>query len=133
MPLLNDAMLTHVRRGTNASMLDLCHILRDNGGGDSVSRGEYRNGAWIADIPSIACGVDISGVGENTDGSQSGDAEIRIRFPVGTDISSLNRVGIVSMRGRTLAAWEIYNIVGPVQNGATGLIAKCKLAVGNSV
>jgi len=121
-------------QGTQESaMMDRCTILV------YTSRGSDEYGMpvtlWVEGA-NVACGLDMAprrewnapaGAGDQT---QVEAGEARIRLPIDTEISNLERIRITHRFGEMLLTPLEYELIEGVRRGPSGLVARCQLVNG---
>ncbi len=74
----------------------------------------------------IACGVEQVSPDEVQQSGQVPEIDATIRLPIGTTITPEDTVTITHRYGVALSPNEIYNVIGPVRRGPSGVRAGCK-------
>ena len=80
----------------------------------------------------IPCGFQPMNKGESRDGAQVPFMDAKLRLPVGTDITNIDRVRLTSRHGTAITP-QLYTIEGPPELGPSAMVLNLKLVTGNSV
>lgn len=83
----------------------------------------------------IACGFEpeiSAAIGEGGDGIQAPLFDAKLRLPVDTDITNIDRVQMTARHGTALDPVEYYTIDGKPALGPSALVLKLKLITGVS-
>lgn len=111
--------LAGLRKAQEAAMMDRCTILAYHDGTPGAygkPRQEYIPGA------NVACGYDATARKEVMDGAQTAITDARLRLPLGTAISHLDRLRITHRLGVLLDTQPVYEIIGEPRQGPSGLL-----------
>lgn len=128
MSYLGAAEITRMKAEAEDTMLDTCQIgVRTSGDfGDPSGTASYAYGSGIA------CGVAKGGGAESDEGAQADISAVTIRLPMGTTVSSKDRIKVTHRRGTALAADEYYSINGDPAGGTVALLVSATRLDGNS-
>jgi hypothetical protein len=107
-----------------AHMQDECVIRHYSPGTDSHNEDVK---AYVADATAPVCGLDMRS-GDERHFAQFNALvyDATIRLPIGTDVNANDQVMITKRFGETLSAPLTFEIVGPIQQGPSGMRLKLK-------
>lgn len=128
MSYLTAPEVTRMKAEAEETMLDTCQIgIRTSGDfSDPSGTASYSYGSGIA------CGVSKGGGVESDEGAQVDIAAVTIRLPIGTTVSSKDRIKVTHRKGTALAADEYYSINGDPAGGTVALLVSATRMEGNS-
>lgn len=82
---------------------------------------------YVSDESAIVCGLDMrSGDERHTSMFTALVYDATVRLPIGTDVDAKGRIRITKRYGETLVDPLTFEIVGPVQEGPSGIRLKLK-------
>jgi len=105
-------------------MQDICEILSFSSVTDTYGnpRPRYTAGA------SVACGFQHVRPREVLDTEEFAMIDAKLRLPIETEITTHDRIRMTTRFGESLTAAEVYEIVGPVMRGPSGIVLLLKAA-----
>ena len=110
----------------DASMPDTCHIVTrtpgpvDDYGNPTVT--------WTEGTTDVACGLDMRNSYEVLASTQVLVYDARLRLPIATVITNLDRIKITKRYGATLATALLYEVIGPPRQGPSGIVVDLRTA-----
>jgi hypothetical protein len=124
MDALTAAELAEMRECQVASLQDTCKVLAYSATTDDygLPKASYTPGA------AQACGFDPTSSREVQEGSQVAVVDARLRLPLGTVVTSRDRVQITHRFGEALSSPETYSIIGEPERGPVGLVLNLRTA-----
>jgi len=123
--------LTFMRTAQEAAMQDTCVILRPD-----TSTDDWNNPSdetYFAQ-DAISCGLQHLSPKEVQGQQLVPEITARIRFPIDTDVRSDDRIAVTHRFGEELTDAQddsdpqVFEIVGPVRRGPSGLVVDVKMA-----
>jgi len=110
-------------------MVDTLQIGTDSGSG----YGNSPASSWAYDAENtVKCFVNTSKSREVSDGTHTTVTDAVISVPLGSAITSANRVKVTHRFRTALSAAEIYAVVGAPRNGRASMQLNCRRLTGNS-
>lgn len=88
--------------------------------GEQDERG-YPVAEWVESDP-LACGLDPKPRGELLGGAELRLVDARLRIPIDTDVTGLDRVRVTHRFGEELAVPELFAVLGEARRGPSGLV-----------
>jgi hypothetical protein len=111
--------LSEMRATQDEHMMDTCKLQAcvetENSFGELVQ-------TWPVDGDAIACGLDTKpGLERHGPEHTIVDYDATLRLPIATTMSAKDRVKITKRFGEALDTALVYDIVGPIQRGPSGI------------
>lgn len=119
MNVFSASELAALQATQRSAMQDSCRILRY-----SAVTDDYGNPAPVYTAGGeIACGVEMleRQAGEMFGSAETPAADVRLRLPISTVISNVDRVRITKRYGVTMTAVD-YDVMQPAMRGPSGLV-----------
>jgi hypothetical protein len=117
--------LSRMRGAQDDAMQDICKVWAYSSTPDT-----YGNPAptftWVGDLS--VCGFRHVKPSEAHGSGEVPIMDAELRLPVGTIITSLDRVEVLQRYSEDLDTAEMYEIIGPVRRGPSGLVVSLRLA-----
>ena len=112
------ADLTNMRATQDAHMMDTCKLQACTQTLDS-----YRQAVeTFVDGAAISCGLDMRpGSERHTADKTVINYDATVRLPIASSPDTKDRVKVTKRHGTALAAALVYNIIGPIQMGPSGV------------
>jgi len=126
---LGTVELAAMRSDVEETLLDTCQI-----GTEAEASGlEPGADSWTYDDESpVSCGFNASASKEVFDGSQATITDAVFRLPIGTAVTSVNRLKLTHRQGVALDTAEEYALIGAPRRGLTALTVYGRRVVGSS-
>ena len=119
-----------LQAAATATMWDTCHIGTATGTSWGASAG---GNTWTYGVSEVVCGVNPAKSREVMDNAQTTLTDCEIRLPFGTAVTSASRIKVTKRGGVSLAADEIYAVVGAPRVGPSAVVCACKRVTGSSL
>ena len=117
--MFSTADLTNMRAAQDAHMMDTCVLQAAVQTGDTYNQLVE---TWPADAAAIVCGLDMKpGIERHGVDNTVINYDATIRLPYATAPDLKDRVKVTKRHGVALAVPLVYNIVGTVQKGPSGV------------
>ncbi len=123
--------LDQMQATQEAAMMDSCVLLkRSDGASDGYG---YPGALWTESAP-LSCGLDvgarlIASGGEAMGQTQAPLSDARLRLPIGTDITQIDRLKVTHRFGVVLASPVMYSVIGVRKQGPSGLVLDLRLVI----
>ena len=119
MSAFSTSELTLMREAQDSAMQDTCYIQTITGG--STAFGGEAN-TWADAAASIACGLDMRpGSERNRIHDTIVQYDATVRLPIAQVPDERDRIKVTKRFGETLATALVFEIVGPIQRGPSGI------------
>jgi len=116
--MFSTADLTNMRTTQDAHMMDTCILQTCTQTADSFRQLVET----FADGAAISCGLDMRpGSERHTADKTVINYDATVRLPIASSPTTKDRVKVTKRHGTALGAALIYNIVGPIQMGPSGV------------
>jgi len=100
-------------------MMDTCAIQAVSVSGDTFGQ---QVESWPVDGDDLSCGLDMRPGSERREPDKTIlEYDATIRLPLGTTIDVRDRIKVTERFGETLDTPLVYEIIGPVQQGPSGI------------
>lgn len=121
--------LDQMQATQQAAMMDTCVLLRRSNGASNEYG--YPEALWTESAP-LSCGLDvgarlIASGGEAMGQTQAPMSDARLRLPIDTDITQIDRVKVTHRFGVVLASPNLYSVIGVRKQGPSGLVLDLRL------
>jgi hypothetical protein len=122
--VISATTLSHLRVRYGRLMQDTCKVLAYSATADDYGLPvvTFTPGA------AIACGFDPQASREVQEGSHVAVVDGRLRLPLGTAVTSKDRIQVTHRFGEALSSPETYSIIGEPERGPTGLVLNLRTA-----
>lgn len=80
--------------------------------------------AAYADGSAVACGLRLLRPDEVQASGEVATIEAELRLPLATAVKPLDRIKLTHRYGEVLSAAEVFEVVGPVKRGPSGLVVR---------
>lgn len=127
MRIFTDTELARFQAAQEIAMQDTCYLLRrTTHGPDEWGQEKF---TWERTTPAapLACGVDPGGPREAHGSGEVGLLDVALRLPLATDVAVTDRVELLTRYAVALDPSALYEIVGPVERGPSGLVLKLRV------
>lgn len=112
--------LLDMREAQEDAMMDLCNISRiSNAGVDGYGKPKR---TWVTIYKDVVCGFGYPSPREAMGLAQAEQIDAKLRLPITTDITNLDRVTIIERFSEDEAEPITYEVGGPVEQGPSGII-----------
>lgn len=117
--MFSSADLTNMRAAQDEHMMDTCVLQAVVETGDSYNEQVQ---TWPADGAALVCGLDMR-PGSERHGKDKTDLiyDATIRLPIATTPDPKDRIKVTKRFGEVLGTPLVFNIVGPIQRGPSGI------------
>ena len=116
--MFNTADLTNMRSTQDAHMMDVCNLGTCTQTPDTYNQ-LVETFAYGADL---VCGLDMRpGSERHTADKTVINYDATVRLPIASSPSTKDRVKVTKRFGEALGVALVYNIVGPIQRGPSGV------------
>ena len=113
--------LSRMQAANVAAMWDTCYRLV-YAAGTPDAYGQPTPATYTAAATALVCGLDQQASTELLPGTQVPLFDARLRLPVATTITHLDRIKVTKRYGASLAAALYYTIIGEPRRGPSGLL-----------
>lgn len=127
MRVFTETELLRMQATQDGAMQDSCYILRRTmHGPDEWGMEKF---TWERTTPAapLACGVDPSAPREAHGSGEVGLLDVALRLPLTTALAVTDRVELLTRYAVALDPSVLYEIVGPVERGPSGLVLKLRV------
>ncbi len=126
MRAFDSTVLGRMRGTQEGAMQDLCVVLGYGEMGDGYG---LPKPVWGANPVEVECGLELVGPDEEQGTGEVAVIDARLRLPVGTVVDVRDRVMVIERYGEELGASDVllFEIEGPAQRGASGLVLSLRL------
>jgi head-tail adaptor len=123
MDAFSAAELAELRDAQVSAMMDTCELLkRTEAGQDEYGMPVEQ---WVI-LSVVACGLDVRGSREAVEGGGRRLFDARLRLPIGTNITGMDRLRVTKRHGELMVEQIMYEAVGDARRGSSGLILELR-------
>lgn len=122
--------LAMMREAQGVTMHDICvPLTRIDGARDAYNRPQE---LYLPGLPT-ACGLDMRASKEVQQETRLPLYDARLRLPVGTDVTHLDRIKVTHRYGEALTTALYYDVIGEPLRGPSGLLLNLRTATTKTV
>ncbi len=123
---LSTGEIDRMKSTQESAMMDTC-VVQTYAAGSQNAYGEYDSPTYTDGLP-IACGFAWMTHVSEIEGSERVIVERvpQVRLPIGTVVDQKDRIKMTKRFGVTMATPEIFEMIGPPDEGPSGLVAMLK-------
>jgi len=123
--------LSRMQDANEAAMWDTCRlVVRVTGAVDAYG---HPAEMWAEGATDVACGLDLRSSYEVLRGTQVPRYDARLRLPIDTEITNVDRVKVTHRHGVALATPLVFEFIGQPRRGPQGLLVELKTLTDGSV
>lgn len=131
MRALTTTQLSRMQDANESAMWDTCYLVtRLAGALDAYGIPEEQ---WVQAASSTVCGLDLRSSREVLYNSTVWLYDARLRLPIDTDITNLDRIKVTHRHGVELDTPLVFEIIGQPRRGPQGLLLELKTLTDGSV